>query len=201
MTGRTDGVFICIEGLDGSGKTTQARLLIHALRERGYDPAYTTEPSDGIYGEIIRKRVLQGDLRIPAVIETVLFAVDRFDHIQSTIRPLLDKGKIVVCDRYVYSSIAYQGAAKLDIQWIEKINRHAIEPHLVIYIDLPPEIVIKRIRRQKSVMETLRTQEKVREVYLNLVGSSRVKIIDGNNSIECVAKAVNDLVLPLVEGH
>lgn len=195
------GLFICIEGIDGSGKTIQAHCLVKTLKRKGYDAIYTTEPSKGIYGKIIRKHLLQGDDRVPAIVEAVLFAVDRVDHVENVIKPLLRAGKIVVCDRYVYSSISYQGASGLNLEWIKEINKHAIKPDLAIYIDVPPEIVINRIKRRKSVMETLQIQKKVRKSYLKLVKEKQLIKINGNSSKGEVAKAIQNIVLKLLEKH
>ncbi len=189
------GVFICIEGIDASGKSTQARWLVRNLRRRGYDAIYTTEPSKSEVGSFIRRFVLQRMRRVPAVVEALLFAVDRVDHVESEIEPALESGKIVVSDRYVYSSLAYQGAAGLDIGWIDQINRMALQPDLAIYIDVTPEIVIKRMRRKRSVMETLENQRRVREVYMKLVREGRLVLIGGNRPPKEVAQNILTLVL------
>jgi dTMP kinase len=196
---RKKGMLVCVEGIDASGKTTQARLLVRELRKRGFEAEYTTEPSGGKIGEFIRTHILQRDKRVPSVMEALLFAVDRVDHAERKIKPALRRGKIVVCDRYVYSSLAYQGAAGLDLKWIEEINRLAVPPDLAIYIDVPPEVVVKRIKRKKSVMERLRIQEKVREVYMKFVKEGRLKLIDGNRPVEEVAKDILALVLNSLE--
>jgi dTMP kinase len=189
------GVFICLEGIDASGKSTQARRLVRNLRRLGFDAIYTTEPSQGEIGVFIKSYVLHRKKRVPAVVEALLFAVDRVDHVESNIKPALDSGKIVVSDRYVYSSLAYQGAAGLDIHWIEEINRMALLPDLAIYIDVPPEVVIKRIKRERSVMETLENQRKVREVYLRLVREGRLVLVDGNRPPGEVAQNILNMVL------
>ncbi len=195
------GVFICVEGIDGSGKTTQARLLVKALTRKGYDAVYTTEPSNGIYGKIIRNHILQGNNRVPTVVEAVLFAADRLDHLESEVKLLLKEGKIAVCDRYVYSSVAYQGASDLNAECIKEINKHAIKPDLAMYIDVSPDVVINRIKRRKSVMETLQTQEKVRKAYLKLVEDKQLVLVDGNAPIKAVAKAIENMVLKSLEKH
>lgn len=189
------GVFISVEGIDGSGKTTQARYLVEALKNHGYDAVYTTEPSKGYIGKILRNNILQGDKRVPAIVETVLFAADRVDHAVNEIEPLLKAGKTVVCDRYIHSSISYQGAAGLELDWIREINSQVVKPDLAIYVDVPPEVVIDRIKRKKSVMETLHTQKKVRKVYLQLVEQKLLTMVDGNAAVDEVAGAIADIAL------
>jgi len=189
------GVFICIEGLDASGKTTHARRLVRNLRRRGFDVVYTTEPSLGEIGRFIRKHVLDRKRRVPSVVEALLFAVDRVDHVEKRIKPALEEGKIVVSDRYVYSSLAYQGAAGLDLKWIEEINKLALPPDLAIYIDVPPEVVVKRMKRKKSVMERLETQRRVRDVYMKFVENGKLVPVDGNRRKDEVAKDILATVL------
>ena len=196
-SGGRNGFFICIEGIDGSGKTTQAHLLVKTLVGKGYDAVYTTEPTEGAIGKIIRNQLLQGNARFP-VLEAVLFAADRVHHLENEVVPLLKTGKVVVCDRYVYSSIAYQGASGLPIKWIEGINKYAIVPDMAIYIDVPPEVVFRRIKRKKTVMETLETQQKVRGVYLKLVDEKKLVAIDGKPSPNMVAQAIETMVLELL---
>ncbi len=193
------GRFICIEGLDASGKTTQARILVSELQKRGFNAEYTTEPSQGEIGLFIRTYVLQRRKRVPPVVEALLFAVDRLDHVENTIKPALEEGKIIVSDRYVYSSLAYQGAARLDLNWIEEINRLTVVPDLAIYLDVPPEVVVKRIRRQRSVMETLQTQQKVREVYLALVADRRLVPVNGNRPKKLVSTEILTLALDILK--
>jgi dTMP kinase len=180
------GVFICVEGLDGCGKTTQAKLLVSRLR-RSYDAIYTAEPSSGKIGRFIKNHCLHGDKRGSGVVEALLFAADRFEHVENTVLPALKKGRIVVSDRYVYSSLAYQGATGLELEWIERINEHAVRPDLAIFIDVEPETVVQRLKPRKSVMENLETQRKVREVYVKFVEKGELIRVDGNKSKDEVA--------------
>jgi dTMP kinase len=175
------GVFICIEGLDGSGKTTQAKLLTKKLCKAGYNAIYTAEPSQGKIGKFIRKRLFEQE-RMPTSVEALLFAADRIEHVQNTIAPALKEGKIVISDRYVYSSLAYQGSAGLSLDWIETINANAQKPDLSIYVDVAPEVVLERLKRKKSVMETLWIQRCVREIYLKYVELGELKLVDGAKS-------------------
>jgi dTMP kinase len=196
MTNRTSrGAFICIEGLDGSGKTTQAKILVKNLRRKGFDAIYTTEPSVGKVGKLIRSFVLDRKERVPAALEALLFAADRVDHMENVIKPLLKQGRVVVCDRYVYSTLAYQGAAGLDLNWIELVNRFALKPDLALLVDVPSDVVVQRLKRKKTVMETKRNQEKVREVYLKLATDKQLTLIDGDRSVRQVADDVLKAVL------
>jgi dTMP kinase len=191
MGGR--GLFICVEGLDGCGKTTQAKMLVKRLK-RDRDAVYTAEPSKGRIGRFIKRYCLHGDKRVSSVVEALLFAADRFEHVENEVLPALDKGKIVVSDRYVYSSLAYQGATGLDLDWIEKINKHAVRPDLAIFVDVKPKTVVQRLKPKRSVMENLETQRKVREVYVRFVEKGRLVSIDGNRSKREVAESIMSVV-------
>ena len=193
------GLFICIEGLDGSGKTTHAHRIVRNLQKQGFDAVYTTEPSLGELGKFIRKTVLQGKKRVPRVVEALLFAVDRVEHVEKDVKPALEEGKIVISDRCVYSSLAYQGAAGLDLEWIEEINRMALPPDLAIYIDVPPEVVLERIKRKKSVMEMLETQRKVQEVYMKYVENGKLVAVDGDKRKAEVTKNILTVILNFLE--
>ena len=195
------GVFVCIEGLDGSGKTTHAHRLVRNLQKRGFDAVYTTEPGRGELGKFIRTSVLQEKKRVPGVVEAVLFAVDRVEHMEKDVKPALMEGKVVVSDRCVYSSLAYQGAAGLDLEWIEEINRFALQPDLALYIDVPPEVVVKRIKRKKSVMERLETQRRVKEVYMKFVDNGMLTPIDGDRRKSEVEQNILKVILDFLENH
>ena len=193
------GLFICVEGLDGCGKTTQTKLLVRKLRKMGWDAVYTAEPSRGKIGQFIKKYCLHGEKRTFPIVEALLFAADRFEHVEIEVIPALNEGKIVVSDRYVYSSLAYQGATGLDLKWIEMINEHAIRPDLAIFVDVEPEAVIKRLKPKKSVMENFETQRKVREVYVKFVEKGKLVRIDGNKFKKEVADDVLKVVLRFLE--
>ncbi len=193
------GIFICIEGLDGSGKTTHAYRLVRNLQKQGFDAVYTTEPSRGELGKFIRTSILQGKKRVPRVVEALLFAVDRVEHLEKMVKPALKEGKIVISDRCVYSSLAYQGAAGLDLEWIEEINRMALPPDLALYIDVPPEVVVKRIRRKKSVMERLETQRKVKDVYMKYVKNGKLVPVDGDKRKGEVTRNILMVILDFLQ--
>ena len=195
------GAFICIEGIDASGKTTQAHRLVRSLHRRGFEAVYTTEPSMGEVGKLIRGYVLDRKKRVPVAVEALLFAADRVEHVEKQIKLALQRGKIVICDRYIYSTLAYQGAADLDLNWIEQINRFALVPDLALFLDVSLEVVIERMRSKskRSVMETLQNQRCVREIYLRIVKESRLVRIDGNKPVKTVAAEILRVVAKFLE--
>ena len=142
------GVFIVIEGLDGSGKTTQAKLLPTNFLKTT-QCICTAEPSHGKIGTFIRNDCLYEEKRLPTEAEALLFAADRIEHMQNELAPALSEGKIVICDRYIYSSLAYQGSAGLSLDWIKTINARALEPDFALYIDVSPERVLERLQKKK----------------------------------------------------
>ena len=192
------GVFIVIEGLDGSGKTTQAKMLAKKL-EKTHKVLLTAEPSLGKIGSFIREDCLYEEKRLPTEAEALLFAADRIEHMYSEVKPALEAGKLVICDRYIYSSLAYQGSAGLSLEWIKTINARALQPDFSIFIDVPPERVIERLQRKKSVMETLEIQRKVREVYLKYVEKGELVRVDGDKPKDAVAAELGSKVLELLK--
>jgi len=192
------GAFICIEGLDGCGKTTQAKLLTKKLR-KSHNAVYTAEPSRGKIGTYIRERCLYGEKRLSTVVEALLFAADRIEHVENEVLPALNQGKLVISDRYLYSSLAYQGAAGLSLEWIEKINEHALKPDLAIFIDVDPKTAMRRLKLKKSVMENMETQQKVRGVYLKFVAKGELVRLDGNCAKDEVSEALSAMVLKFLE--
>lgn len=194
------GFFVCVEGLDGCGKTTQAKSLVERLKRKGYAAIYTAEPSSGKIGSFIKKYCLYGEKRVSSVVEALLFAADRFEHGEQKILPALQKGKIVVSDRYVYSSFAYQGATDLDVEWIEKINIHSIKPDLAIFLDVDPETVIQRLNSERSVMEKLDIQRKVQKIYRKFAEEGDLVKLDGNRPQQEVADDLFSIVLKILKG-
>ncbi len=191
------GIFIVIEGLDGSGKTTQATFLANKL-SLSHNVVLTAEPSRGKIGAFIREGCLYEDKRLPTEAEALLFAADRIEHMYREVKPALDEGKLVICDRYIYSSLAYQGSAGLSLEWIKTINARALQPDFSIFLDVSPERVIERLKRKRSVMETFETQQKVREVYLKFVAKGDLVRVDGDKPKEAVTEELYAKVLGLL---
>jgi dTMP kinase len=159
----------------------------------------TAEPSLGKIGTFIREDCLYEDKRLPTEAEALLFAADRIEHMNNEVKPALDEGKLVICDRYIYSSLAYQGSSGLSLDWIKTINARALQPDFSIFIDVAPEKVIERLQRKKSVMETLETQQRVREVYLKYVEKGELIRVNGDNAKDVVAEELYAKVSTLLK--
>jgi len=187
------GFFIVLEGIDGCGKTVHSKALCEALKKLSYDVAYTTEPSKSQIGRLIESEFLQ-KAKVSPQVEALLFAADRFDHLTSEVLPMLNANKIVVSDRYVYSSLAYQGAQGLKLDWIREVNYFATKPNLALYLDVPAEVGLSR-KRGRSVLEKLELEKKVREIYLGLVESGELIKVDSNRSLDIVKEEVLALAL------
>jgi dTMP kinase len=143
------GLFVVFEGIDGTGKSTQQRLLAEVLRNRGYEVIETREPTEGKFGQKIRDHYLSRNTLSPAR-ELELFIADRKEHIQKEILPALRAGKIALCDRYFLSTAAYQGAAGLDPEEILALHAFAPAPDLVLIIELDPVESIRRITQKRG---------------------------------------------------
>ena len=156
------------------------------------DAILTKEPTSGEIGRLIRK--LLKSMTSPEE-EALLFAADRCEHVKNLIEPAINDGKIVVTDRYVYSSYAYQSARGLSLNWIKEINKFAPKPDIAILIDIPAEIAFKRIEKKPDDrFKTLEFQNKVRNIYLQLAKTEGMEIVDGSQSIERVQNQIREIV-------
>ncbi len=184
MKKESRGVFVVLDGIDGCGKTFHSKVLRDELQTRGFNTVCTAEPSNGAVGKFIRSILLTE--KVPPEVEALLFAADRFEHLRREIMPNLEKGRIVVCDRYLYSSLAYQGAQGVDLDWIKAINNFALKPDIAFYLDVPPDVGLGRIRRKRSVLENHALQMRVREKYLEFTRLGDMIMVDSNRPVEIV---------------
>ena len=190
------GKLVSIEGIDGCGKTTHTRLLAEWLRANGYKVVVTDEPTEGIIGRII-KRALRGEIKIQVTTEALLFAADRIQHIAEVVRPALKAGKIVITERYFYSSLAYQSARGLSMTWLENINRAALKPNLSILIDLPADAALQRIKRSRRLdkfEQDIKLQRLVRSNYLRIARLRGLKIVNGARNKDEVQADIRKIV-------
>ena len=174
------GVFIVFEGIDGSGKSTHIKKLANELRNIGYYVIETAEPSKDEIGSFIRRYAKRNDGRLPVEVEALLFAADRRMHLKNVIEPALRNGHIVISDRYLHSTLAYQGALGLELDWIRDLNRFAIKPNLTILLDILPEFSLQRMKRKKTVFEETDYLSKVRGIYLEFVKQGEMVKIDAD---------------------
>ncbi len=192
------GLLIAVEGIDGSGKTTQAKRLVRWLRERGVSAQYTREPTDGQIGRILKAMALRR--RVNPYLEALLFAADRLQHLERTIEPLLSKGYVVVSDRYLHSSLAYQAATTGDPEWVRELNKHARRPDLALLLDVKPQIGLRRIRRKRrSRFEQVELLEKIRENYLRMVERGELLLVDASRDAETVSETIREIVGEFLE--
>jgi dTMP kinase len=190
------GNFIVLEGIDLSGKTTHSKKLANWIKSKNYRVVATEEPTAGSIGKIIRKYLNFG-IGSPAVY-ALLFAADRMEHIEKVINPLLSEGVIVISDRYVESSIAYQVAEGLEVEWIESINRFAIEPDLTILLDIDPEIALARKKEVRDSFENVEFLKKVRQIYLERARMKKYPVINSNRTMEIVHQDIVRCVEPFL---
>lgn len=193
------GVFITLEGLDGSGKSIQANLLCNELNKNGYPVIISREPGGTEVAEKIRKILLNNQLN--SWVEALLFLAARISHIEEIVKPALDAGKILISSRYIDSSVAYQGfglnlGGKEVLELNEKLTG-GLWPDLTIYIKINPELSMKR--KNKDVIE-VRSKEyfsRVEEGYNWLIKQfpERIKVVDGNKSVSGVHKQILSLTL------
>ena len=170
----TKGKFIVFEGTDGSGKSTQMKMLFKYLAGRGVSCFCTREPTDSPFGALLRT-CLTGRVEADEHTIAAMFAADRLDHINNGVNGIkkkLSEGETVLCDRYYYSSLAYNGGF-VSLDWVAELNRPAMEalrPDLVIYIDLPPEDGMKRVARRGETdrYETIEKQKKIHDNYMEV---------------------------------
>lgn len=158
----------------------------------------THEPSDGPIGRLLRERSEEG-LRFPPLVEALLYAADRLHHVEEVVKPALRAGCIVVSERYFHSSIAYQGAGGVDVDWIRMLNRYALRPDLVVFLDVEPETALERLRdRRLTAYEDYETQRRVREIYLRLVEAGELVRVDAERPVEEVHEELFKLVMELM---
>jgi dTMP kinase len=206
------GLFLVLEGLDGAGTTTQAARLCAALRREGRKVHLTAEPSGGPVGALIRQ-VLRGrigggaggredfDPRALAL----LFAADRLDHVNVEIAPKLAAGIDVVCDRFTLSSLAYQGAALGEMPWVAELNRAAARPDATLFLQVRPEVALRRRQAasvDREIFEIDAFQRKVARSYGEAIrrvrrAGERVIELDGEVAVDAVAAAVLEAVRAL----
>lgn len=204
------GLFITLEGGDGAGKSTQSALLIDWLRQAGHAVLVTREPGGTELGLELREMVLHRRGEIAPRAEALIYAADRAHHVATTVRPALERGEIVVQDRYLDSSVAYQGAGRvLDREEIRNLSLWAAEgllPDLTVLLDLHEEIGIDRMSERTKYdrleAEAADFHARVREGYLDLAAAEpeRFLVLDAREPVDVIAAAIRERVERLLAG-
>lgn len=202
------GKFITFEGIDGSGKSTQLRMLANELRVRGFNVLPTSEPGGTPLGRRLREAFLETEENVAPLAELLLFAADRAQHVNFLVKPALAEGKIVISDRYADATFAYQGAGRgfseSTVNQVIELATDGLKPDLTLFFDLPIEKAVLRTNNrtdageQKNRMdkETAGFYARVREGYLKIAASEseRFRIVDAEGSISEVQMRVVEIV-------
>ena len=215
------GTFITFEGIDGSGKSTQLRLLGNFLRANGCDALLTREPGGTTLGLRLRAALLDAAEEVDPLTELLVFAADRAQHVRRMLRPALEEGRVVISDRYADATVAYQGAgrgfAPELIAQIVELATDGLKPDLTLLFDLPIEESTSRTARRSSNktsgklsrdrldIEHADFHARVRDAYLQiaLAEPGRVKLIDTSGPVEHTHEHVKDIIIPYLhsKGH
>ncbi len=199
------GYFFAFEGIDGSGKSTQIRLLVEKLRQQGLPCYETREPTDGPVGSVVHQ-IMTGRIKADGRVISSLFAADRLDHLTNPVNGLckeIDRGITVVTDRYYFSSYAYNGV-DMPMDWVMECNRLSAEllrPTLHIFLDIPVALAMERIGKNRLHTELYEKAERLAAVHANyfrifdqLKETERVAVIDADADVETVARRVWEAV-------
>ena len=200
------GVFVCFEGGEGSGKSTQSRRLGEWLAAEGYDAVLTFEPGDTPVGTEVRRIVLSPETgSLDDRTEALLYAADKAEHVATLVRPALERGAVVVTDRYVDSTLAYQGAGRtLDVAEVEAVARWAtgdLRPHLTVVLDLEPAAGLGRFEgRDRIEGESLEFHQRVRQAFLVMAAADpdHYVVLDARGDRDEIEAAVRSALLPLL---
>ncbi|MBU0686665.1 MAG: dTMP kinase [Candidatus Margulisbacteria bacterium] len=194
-------MFITFEGCEGCGKTTHINLLAEYLREKGKEVLVSREPGGTPFGENLREVLLESRRKIVDRAELFLFAADRAQHVEKVIKPALNAGKFVLCDRYIDSTYAYQiGGRQLPedlVNYINLVSSFGLFPDITFYLDVPAEMGLKRVSDRgaeinRFELEEIKFHDNVRQAYLNLgkENPKRIRIINATGSIESTQQQI-----------
>lgn len=193
------GLFVVLEGIDGSGKTAVSKEVVKRLGSLDIPAWFTFEPSDHPVGSLLRS-ILNGKVETTAHTHALLFAADREEHLREQVLPRVESGHVVVCDRYVYASMAYQGAKDVNMDTIWEMNTtlpHFTVPDITILLDIPPDISLKRTHHREitDIFETPEYLTRVRDNYLSMVGKHGIIVVDACPDMETVVDQVTKIIL------
>jgi dTMP kinase len=196
-----EGKFIVFEGLDGSGLSTQSSLLKNYLIKKGKTVILTKEQTDNAIGGLI-KSALKKDFSTSPLALQLLFAADRAHHLAKEIEPALKAGKIVISDRYIFSTLAF-GSLDIDINFLKLINSKFRKPDITFILDCPPEVCLSRISQERFHLELFEEKEKMEKIRNNYLALKdyfpNVFIVDSNRKVEEVFEDIRKIVDKFLE--
>ncbi|MEM0351518.1 MAG: dTMP kinase [Sulfolobales archaeon] len=188
------GALIAIEGVDGAGKTTVSKHLLEIFRKCGFRAIYTYEP----YYDSIRKIFENKSMDLTPESEALLLVADRYSHISKVVKRELERGGIVILDRYKYSTIAYQGALGLPLEWLREVQKYLPDPDVAVYLDINPVEGLKRKLKSKertlTYFENVERIEKAREIYLDMASKGELTLVDASLELPIVVEKVIEVV-------
>jgi len=197
------GILIVFEGIDGAGKTTQAVALLERLKKRGLKAVYFREPSESKWGRLIKQKAAQENSVTPEE-ELELFQKDREENVRSNLKPALKNKKIILLDRYYFSTMAYQGAKGIDPEYIRSLNlKFAVEPDLVFIFDISAGKGLHRIRDRKNLDLLFEREDyltRVREIF-NMIRGKNIRHIDAHLPQEQITDILEKEILDYVETY
>lgn len=200
------GLFVCFEGGEGGGKSTQAELLRASLEAAGHVVVLTREPGDTPVGAEMRRIVLDPETgELADRTEALLYAVDKAEHVHAVVGPALERGEVVITDRYVDSTLAYQGAGRsldaAELEWVARWATDDLRPHLTVLLDVEPTAGLTRFEgRDRIEGESLEFHERVREGFLALAAADpeHYLVLDAREDVATIATAVLERVQGLL---
>nr|MDO8133711.1 dTMP kinase [Candidatus Njordarchaeum guaymaensis] len=188
-------VFIALDGVDGAGNSTHSRLLAKWIHETfGLEVMLTKEPTGKPVGRLIRRYLRAPKGSTPSATDALLFAADRIEHTEKVLKPALESGVVVVSDRYLESSIAYQSAQGLPLDWLLSINRYAMKPSLNIILDISPERSLARKTQLLDKFEEVVFLRNVRRVFLDRAKAGDYPIVDTSGSVDETQNKIRNIV-------
>lgn len=194
--GRHPGLFIAFEGLDGSGSQHHAAAFARLMEREGYRVVFSHEPTNSMIGGLIRAR-LAGEWDIAPETLQLLFTADRAEHLRSKIIPALESGKIVICDRYILSALAYNVVLVNDPEWLRAINQRFIEPDLTFLFQVDPKICARRVKENRLELELYQEEKKLRSVWSEFQRVAKefgaIELIDGERDDVAIIDELSEI--------